>query len=510
MANVYQLPKAVQKLTVSKFLRLKICPSSIVNAKALHTLSINSIPELALEKNSFSKPDDSRQEFKPPNTDPGRKGLNIRIQESRIEQIPTRAFVGRGIIEIHIINSTVNSINQEAFFDLSLDKFYLTGSKINEIESDAFVQSQVKKFQLERNSLTNVQNNAFNVSVSIDAVVQDNDIETIKRGAFSLNSTANFKFSRNTVKQVQQHAFELRASKVDIEQNTFHHLSQYAFLHIRPAKEGSSPFTFSNNTVYEFNNGALCLNEDPPQFQWTIFLVKLHVHCTCQFQVRLKKLVSDQPIAKPKSDSKNPNGASRVARQIAPLVLSDRSTMRPTKLLLNNASRTDGDPISGRHGETSMVDDVYQNAYCYNGTEYKKFEDFKDEANCQSQSSDENSQSGPGTQDKGPSAGSSTAGYVLPSIIIPLLATVMVIVAVYYLRVVRKRKAAKKPSSAQLKGSSSTVKSVNQVDGLPSNWIIAIPDTRVYKETEFRVAEEYATPLEEPALILMKRDSRIE
>ncbi len=303
-------------MSLFKFRRLKIARGALINAKDLRSFVVNGVGRLEIENYSLNQVSAavSSLRWRLLTSRVQVVGTVIDVIQCHIDTVPSGAFAGSGLSKIHIFNSTVGTIKSEAFSDMQwLQELVLQGNTIENIEPQAFNNSHAQKLRLEHNSIQTIRDNAFNISTS-DAAISHNTISMIQDESFSLQQPKSFLFNNNSVEFVYRHAFVFTARRVEMFNNSFRNLFGHAFSRIHPHDNSNkrSTFLFRENLIgAEFAAGALSLSNN---FVHHMFQIRLQIDCFCGLDVRIDKLVSDQPLSSNTTFARWNSNGRRVAR----------------------------------------------------------------------------------------------------------------------------------------------------------------------------------------------------
>lgn len=340
-------------------------------------------------------------------------------------------------------NCRLGCVKTDSFYNLPcLAKVQLEANAIGQLEYESFNDVRTQYLYLKNNKIGRVENGAFNLSVADAASLTNNTIGDIQSEAFSLGSPKSFCMVENTVDTVYPHSFKMAAKNVNIEGNTLTHVTRRAFQRIEPANAAAkqSKLTLKNNTVRQFDGGCLDLNQLYGASMLQVVHLNLDVECACQLRL-IDKLVQDN---------------SRIRTVIS-----------------------DAIHCTVPDGHYTSLDD-FELRTCRN-------------------------------MDMTESEAAVKTDIVIPISVSVVLFLVGIVTAVVYVKHCRKSKSASSPSpypsssgDVHARHNSAFQEKAFQpaeMIGMPANWIMAVPDTRLYKETELQVEVEFTTPLTEAAIM---------
>lgn len=346
----------------------------------------------------------------------------------------------------------------ESFYQLTcLKTLNLENNNIaGDVKRNTFLGSQVHYLNVKGNTINAIENNGFDLNVIENAIVHGNALKDIQSESFVLQSPEVFKFSNNTVGTVYQHAFQLAARiKVDIEFNTFAHLMRHVLHHARTHEDApSAKFTIRSNTIDKFEKDALELNETLTVASLQVSQIHLQMNCSCDLQALVNTLATG---LQQQSPSSNTNDGTNVTS-----VLIEAVTCRDDQ---------NGGSIKG-------VNAFYSLSNCKRRPAHKPNRPGHQHNKPNNNNDDEEEQM-------------STSQVVGLCIGLLLVLVAVVVAALMFIKRQRDKRNNKKRNElvkANLKQSQSK-------ENLGA-WMIAVPETRIYKESEYRVEEEFVTPLE--------------
>ena len=442
---LHRLPTEAKTITIEGYRDVRIRrESQLDNCKQLTSLVIRDVVELTVEPLSLSQPLQCT-------TDKNiAVSLTALIERCKIGQLAQNSFTGRWS-NITIRNCHLNEMETESFHQLTCLKTLTLENNIiiGDVKRNTFLGLQVQYLNVRGNTIGSIENHGFDLNVIENAIVQGNALRDIQSESFVFQSPRVFKFVNNTVGTVYQHAFQLTARiRVDIELNTFGHLMRHVLHHARIG-EGAK-FTIRNNTIDKFEKDALELNETLTVASLQVSQIHLQMNCSCD----LLTLVNNTLATAELQQQSNTNDGTSVRS-----VLIEAVTCR---------DQTDGS-VKGIIAFNSL-------SICR-----RRPDKFWNRPGHQNNIKPNNN------DDQQQMSASQVVGLCI-GLLVVIIATA--VAALFFIRRQRQKRhnERKELAKANLKQSQSK-------ENLGA-WMIAVPETRIYKESEVRLEEEFVMPLE--------------
>ena len=315
------------------------------------------------------------------------------------------------------------------------------GNNISEVSRNTFFGSRVQYLNVNGNRIGSIESKGFDLNVDEKAIVNGNTIKDMKSESLALQSPKEFKFANNTVETVYQHAFQLAAGEfVDIENNSFGRLMRHVFHYARTVASGA--FTIKCNSIIEFDEDALELNETLSVASLQVSRIQLQKNCSCSLESLVDTLAKGLNVTS-SSPSNDDDGASLKSIVIGAVTCRDKNGIDQGVKVPKSLSRC-------KHGQVERPG---------------KREHHKH----------------PGNNDSTATIIGLCVGF--------LFILVTVIFAVILIKRRKRREKRNKVAKQNLQQQGQSKESLGA-------WMMAIPETHIYRESECHIEEEFVVPLE--------------